>query len=203
MQNDWQLGGGRLLALVPWKLKLKVKFARLLSFGFGLDGTFALDVLTTELQKNPQTALQTIMDAYLKLVKDAKRKRKPGDPWPVIIIDEANALMEWKETATLNALLKFFVYLTKQEQLAHVVLATSDTFLTQWLESGVPRLQLALRLLQVFTAQPLLRSHQRPVPLLARAGQPDARGGAHVLFRLHLAVPQAPAWRRGGVGARV
>jgi hypothetical protein len=78
MQNDWQLGGGQLLALVPWKLKLKVKLARLLSFGFGLDGTFALDVLTTELQKDPQTALQTIMDAYLKLVKDAKRKPKPG-----------------------------------------------------------------------------------------------------------------------------
>jgi hypothetical protein len=136
MQNDWQLGGGRLLALVPMNLKLKVKWARLLSFGFGLDGTFELDLLRAELQKDPQTALQTIMDAYLKLVKDAKKTRKAGDPWPVIIIDEANALMKWKDKDSLDSLLAFFVYLTKQEQLAHVILATSDTFLTQWLDLG-------------------------------------------------------------------
>ena len=85
-----------------------------------------------ELQKDPRTALQTIIAAYLKLVKDAKQKRKGGDPWPVIIVDEANALMEWEDTKSLNALLKFFVYITKEEQLAHVILATSDTFLTQW-----------------------------------------------------------------------
>ena len=136
MQNDWQLGGGRLLALVPMNLKLKVKWARLLSFGFGLDGTFELDLLRTELQKDPQTALQTITNAYLKLVKDAKKKRKAGDPWPVIIIDEANRLMVWKDKESLEQLLAFFVYLTKQEQLAHVILATSDTFLTQWLDLG-------------------------------------------------------------------
>jgi hypothetical protein len=99
-----------------------------------------LHFLKAELKKDPQTALRTITDAYLKLVKDAKQKRKVGDPWPVIIIDEANALMEWKDAETLSALLKFFVYLTKQEQLAHVILATSDTFLTQWLDSGAPRL---------------------------------------------------------------
>ena len=101
-----------------------------------------LHFLKAELKKDPQTALRTITDAYLKLVKDAKQKRKEGDPWPVII-DEANALMEWKDAETLSALLKFFVYLTKQEQLAHVILATSDTFLTQWLESGAPCLAVA------------------------------------------------------------
>ena len=70
----------------------------------------------------------------------------------MIIVDEANALMEWEDTKSLNALLKFFVYLTKQEKLAHVILATSDTFLTHWLESGAPCRQLALRRFQVFTA---------------------------------------------------
>ena len=29
------------------------------------------------------------------------------------------------------------MYLTKEEQAAHVVLATGDTFLVEWLESGV------------------------------------------------------------------
>ena len=108
--------------------------------GSALGAEVKVDFLKAKLQKDPRTALQTITDAYLTLVKDAKQKRKVGDPWPVIIIDEANALMEWKDAATLSALLKFFVYLTKQEQLAHVILATSDTFLTQWLDSGAPRL---------------------------------------------------------------
>jgi hypothetical protein len=66
----------------------------------------------------------------------------------VIIIDEANRLVKWKDEESLDSLLAFFVYITKQEQLAHVILGTSDTFLTQWLESGAPRL--LLRLLQVF-----------------------------------------------------
>ena len=35
---------------------------------------------------------------------------------------------------SLKALLAFIVRVTKQEQLAHVVLATSDTFFLQWLE---------------------------------------------------------------------
>ncbi len=97
-----------------------------------------LDFLTAELQKDPRTALQTITNAYVKLVKGSKENRKADDPWPVIIIDEANALMEWEDKKSLYALLAFFVYLTKQEQLAHVILATSDTFLTQWLDSSAP-----------------------------------------------------------------
>ena len=134
MQNDWQLGADSLLALFPSAMKLAGKVS-------GVD--VSIDFLKAELQKKPQTALRTITEAYLKLVKDAKKKRKEGDPWPVIIIDEANALMKWKDEDSLDSLLAFFVYLTKQEQLAHVILATSDTFLTQWLESGAPRLAVA------------------------------------------------------------
>jgi hypothetical protein len=130
MQNDWKLGADSLLAIFPAVVKLAGKVS-------GVDMT--TEFLKAELQKKPQTALRTITDAYLKLVKDAKKKRKEGDPWPVIIIDEANALMKWKDEDSLDSLLAFFVYLTKQEQLAHVILATSDTFLTQWLDSGAPR----------------------------------------------------------------
>jgi hypothetical protein len=104
--------------------------------GSALGAEVKVDFLKAGLQKDPQTALQTITDAYLTLVKDAKQKRKAGDPWPVIIIDEANRLMVWKDKESLEQLLAFFVYLTKQEQLAHVILATSDTFLTQWLDLG-------------------------------------------------------------------
>ena len=127
-KNDWQLGNEWLLSVFP-SLANKVTGSA--------SGTEVNEFVKAELQKDPQTALQTITDAYLTLAKDVKQKRKEGDPWPLIIIDEANALMEWKDTESLSALLKFFVYLTKEEQLAHVILATSDTFLTQWLETGV------------------------------------------------------------------
>ena len=193
MQNDWQLGADSLLACFPAAIKLAGK-------GSGVDVT--VEFLKAELQKKPQTALRTITDAYLKLVKDAKKKRKVGDPWPVIIIDEANALMKWRDNDSLDSLLAFFVYLTKQEQLAHVILATSDTFLTQWLESGAPRLAVA-GLSGLCCLSCGRRPNQRPVPLLGRGGQPDTRGGAHVLLRLCHTLSRAPAWRERGVGARV
>ncbi|KAG7667011.1 putative ATP-binding protein [Nannochloris sp. 'desiccata'] len=56
---------------------------------------------------------------------------------PVIIIDEANKLMRWHELdpsrPNLEILLSFLTAVTKQDNLAHVVLATSDYFLASWL----------------------------------------------------------------------
>ena len=128
MQNDWHLTGDALLAAVVPCLKAVSSIT--------LGVSVSLEPLQTALQKEP-APLQSIMDVYLKLSKDAKQNRKDDDPWPVIIIDEANALMEWDDKQALHALLKLFVYLTKQEQLAHVVLATNDIFLVQWLDSGM------------------------------------------------------------------
>jgi len=82
------------------------------------------------------SSLQEFFDAFQVLALKAKEARKAGDPWPVIIIDEANALMDWEDKKSLKSLLAFFVRVTKQEQLAHVVLATSDTFFLQWLEKS-------------------------------------------------------------------
>jgi hypothetical protein len=127
--DDWHLDDAWLSKMIPSVAKVS---------GPVLGTQVQVEYLKAELLKDPRTAFQTITDAYVKLVKGAKENRKADDPWPVIIIDEANALMEWKEPETLSALLKFFVYLTKQEQLAHVILATSDTFLTQWLDLGAP-----------------------------------------------------------------
>ena len=128
MSNDWKLRASELLRL------LIPSSARLAGSAAGVEVT--LDYVEQELLNKP-TPLNTIIEAYSKFAKEAKQKRAPGDPWPVIIIDEANALQEWEDAKSLKALLKFFVYLTKEEQLAHVVLATSDTFLVEWLESGV------------------------------------------------------------------
>ena len=79
------------------------------------------------------SALNTALDAYTRLVTQARAKRAPGDPLPVLIVDQANKLMTWDDEKTLKALLAFFVMLTKETQLAHVVLATNDAFLAQWL----------------------------------------------------------------------
>ena len=131
IKNDWQLDDNSFSRLIP-------SLAKISSSAFGAQ--FQVEYLKAELLKDPRSSFQTITDAYLTLVKDAKQKRQAGDPWPVIIIDEANNLTKWKDTESLEQLLAFFVYLTKQEQLAHVILTTSDTFLTQWLDSGESRL---------------------------------------------------------------
>ena len=192
MRNDWQVDDKWLSNVVPFLTKVT---------GSAMSAELKLDFLKAEQEKS-RSALQTIMEAYLQLVTDAKQKRKEGDPWPVIIIDEANRLMKWKDAESLDSLLAFFVYLTKQEQLAHVILATSDTFLTQWLESGAPCL--AVRRFPVFTPPACAcRSHQRPVPLLLRGGQPGAQRGTLVLLRLRPAQGEAPTWRERGVEARV
>jgi hypothetical protein len=190
--NDWQLDDKWLSSVFPALSKVA---------GSAYGAEVKVEFLRAELQKDPLTALQTIMNAYLKLVKDAKQNRKAGDPWPVIIIDEANALMKWKDKESLEQLLAFFVYLTKQEQLAHVILATSDTFLTQWLDKGALHVCAVSLCFQGSVC--FRRPHQTPFPLLVCAGQPVARGGAHVLLRLRAAQLPAPARRKRGVGARV
>jgi hypothetical protein len=108
MKNDWALSDKSLMKLLPGLSKLSATVAR---------AEFALD-FKQRLRDDP-TPLQTITAAYLKLSMKAKERRKPDDPWPVIIIDEANALSEWEDKRSLMALLKFFVYLTKEMQLAH------------------------------------------------------------------------------------
>ena len=107
MEKDWKLQGESLLKLLP--NLVKVSFA----------GAELALALKQELRTDP-TPLQTIMSAYLKLLTEAKERRKHAcEPWPVIIIDEANRLSSWKDKEALEQLLAFFVYLSKQEQLAH------------------------------------------------------------------------------------
>ena len=126
MENDWD---------TRWLSSVFPSVTKVTGKVMGAELTF--DLLKTALKNDPQSGLQMIKDTYLKLARKAKQERKAkDDPWPVIIIDEANLLRGWTEKSSLTSLLAFFVYLTKQEHLAHVILATSDTFLTEWLESG-------------------------------------------------------------------
>lgn len=146
MKNDWKLTSESLFKLLP---SIEQLSSSILRTGIAVN-------FKQELVKDV-SPLQTITPAYLKLANEAKDRRKPGDPWPVIIIDEANRLSRWKDNEALEQLLAFFVYLTKEAQLAHgepsrlaealarnvltrasiaVILASSDTFHVQWLEKG-------------------------------------------------------------------
>lgn len=61
-----------------------------------------------------------------------------GPVLPTIIIDEANQLQQWRENEEnqLDALLRFFVLITKEAKLAHVVLATSESLFEYWLSES-------------------------------------------------------------------
>jgi hypothetical protein len=140
VQEDWQLDGGQLLALLSTQRPPEVGLAKPLSWrDVSAPAAFERDTWTDALQEDPHTALCTALRAYVALLQDAKRTRKEGDPWPIFVIDEANALMKWEDAASRETLLTFFVRLTQQEQLEHVILATGDTILTQWLRSGARR----------------------------------------------------------------
>ncbi|KAL4513285.1 hypothetical protein Ndes2437A_g08230 [Nannochloris sp. 'desiccata'] len=60
------------------------------------------------------------------------------DRKPVIVIDEANNLMDWTEPGPsqpkLKTMLDFVVAISKEANLVHVILATSDYFLASWLK---------------------------------------------------------------------
>jgi ATPase domain predominantly from Archaea len=61
---------------------------------------------------------------------------------PVIVIDEANKLMRWRDDpghTQLRNLLDFFVKTTKEDHLGHFVLASSESFLIDFLEKGKSR----------------------------------------------------------------
>jgi hypothetical protein len=147
MSNDWHMDASELLKF------LFSSSARLAGSAAGIE--VSLDYLKRELMQEP-TPLNTIIEAYSKMAKEAKQKRAPGDPWPVIIIDEAIALQNWEDADSLEQLLAFFVYLTKEEQLAHVVLAAGDTFLVEWLESGACSLRASSG------TRPVSRAHPFP-----------------------------------------
>eukprot|EP00891_Asterochloris_glomerata_P006778 jgi/Astpho2/6778/Aster-07223 len=85
------------------------------------------------------SAINMLIGAFESLLE--KREAASGSP-PVICIDEVNVLMDWFEgdralQTDLDALLRFFVQITKVKQRAHVILATSEYSFLTWLQSKV------------------------------------------------------------------
>ncbi|KAG7673868.1 hypothetical protein KSW81_007051 [Nannochloris sp. 'desiccata'] len=121
------IGRNRFISLLT-SLKIKVKLSSSLPF-------FKSDLeaeLAKELREDEGKLEPTInkFDKILEALQPLPRK-------PVIVIDEANDLMDWKEPdplqPELKQLLAFLIGISKQKRQAHVVLATSDYFLANWL----------------------------------------------------------------------
>ncbi|KAK9819982.1 hypothetical protein WJX72_004779 [[Myrmecia] bisecta] len=71
-------------------------------------------------------------------------KKRSSRQRPVIVVDSAHLLQGWsseseEERLALSSLLHWCVRITKQQQLAHVVLSTADGLLCYWLEQELGR----------------------------------------------------------------
>ncbi|KAG7674180.1 putative Uncharacterized ATP-binding protein MJECL15 [Nannochloris sp. 'desiccata'] len=84
-----------------------------------------------------QAAGKPPMESIIASLTTFLEATRPLPYKPVIIIDEANVLLDWHDDPgcrQLKALLRFFVRTTKQEHLGHFVLASSESFVIDFLE---------------------------------------------------------------------
>ncbi|KAG7667963.1 hypothetical protein KSW81_005881 [Nannochloris sp. 'desiccata'] len=80
--------------------------------------------------KAPMASIITSLTKFLEATRPLPYK-------PVIVIDEANVLLDWHDDAgrtQLKALLRFFVKTTKEDHMGHFVLASSESFVVDFLE---------------------------------------------------------------------
>jgi hypothetical protein len=88
-------------------------------------------------ERRDVTPMASVIASYTELLELFKARRYK----PIIVIDEANVLQAWREADAgapeLDKLLRFFVKITKQDNAAHVVLATSSSFLESWLRKSM------------------------------------------------------------------
>lgn len=99
-----------------------------------------LGALAADTEETPP--LHDVTEAYITLLDlwdqaSAAGTLQDSNP-PVLVIDEANVLMEWGEQyeAERRVLLRFFITITKVQNSSHVLLATSDHSFHTWLNQG-------------------------------------------------------------------
>ncbi|KAG7674731.1 hypothetical protein KSW81_006157 [Nannochloris sp. 'desiccata'] len=109
-------------ALKNWLQAIKLKFP-------GIELDFE-NMFKPAADKAPMASIIASLTKFLEAVRPLPYK-------PVIIIDEANVLLDWHDDPghiELKNLLDFFVRTTKQEHLGHFVLASSESFVIDFLE---------------------------------------------------------------------
>ena len=90
------------------------------------------DLFAPAPEKTPMASIIDSLTTFLEATRPLPYK-------PVIIIDEANKLMRWRDDpghTQLRDLLDFFVNTTKHKHLGHCVLASSESFVVDFLENG-------------------------------------------------------------------
>ena len=110
--------------LKNWCAGIKLKFP-----GFELD---LEKIFKPAAGKPPMESIIDSLTTFLEATRPLPYK-------PVIIIDEANVIMKWSDDPDrkqLEALLRFFVATTKEDHLGHFVLASSESFVIDFLEKG-------------------------------------------------------------------
>lgn len=87
-----------------------------------------------KLKAAPGSPVGSVLNTFYQALQQTFK----GRPRPAIIIDEANKLMSWSTThpEELRTLLSFFVAITKEQNVTHVLLVTSDYAFVSWLEEG-------------------------------------------------------------------
>ncbi|KAG7672243.1 putative ATP-binding protein [Nannochloris sp. 'desiccata'] len=108
--------------LKNWWAGIKLKFP-----GFELD---LEKIFEPAAGKRPMESIIASLTTFLEATRPLPYK-------PVIIIDEANVLLDWHDDpghTQLKALLRFFVKTTKEDHLGHFVLASSESFVIDFLE---------------------------------------------------------------------
>ncbi|KAH7623804.1 putative ATP-binding protein [Nannochloris sp. 'desiccata'] len=89
------------------------------------------ELFASAADKPPMASIIASLTKFLEATRPLPYK-------PVIIIDEANVMMDWHGDpgrTQLKALLRFFVKTTKQAHLGHIVLASSESFVIDFLEN--------------------------------------------------------------------
>ncbi|KAG5176285.1 hypothetical protein JKP88DRAFT_335933 [Tribonema minus] len=129
------------------------------------DGTTALEILRDQRGSTiPQVplGLPQVLTAFEALLEAWEKRRRDRDlkqtlQWPVLVIDEANKLEAWQQNHVddLDALISFLIRITKEANLCHVFLVTSECGFEEWLQ------------------QPMQAVAQQPRPAVLRA----TRGG--------------------------
>ena len=94
--------------------------------------------LIDDLKARPGSALiADVLELFMKALRQTAAQGRPTH----IIIDEANKLTNWSSAhpVELDMLLSFFVAVSKEQDLAHVLLLTSDYAYINWLKKGKHR----------------------------------------------------------------
>lgn len=102
--------------------------------------------------------LQDVIDVYMALINLWKQRQLDGSledtTPPLLVLDEANKLMMWGDEHQKDRveLMDFFVKITKEKKLCHVVLATSEYAFQGWLSDGeVPAVRFVKGLVHALT----------------------------------------------------